>query len=86
MSSRARRTGARGWRGSPLPTFTHNLTQVEVPGEVTVSRSAVYRQTNYVDPHTGETVPGCYNEVLFAGGLRGREDLPCDAEHRRHVR
>ena len=49
---------------SPLPTFTHNLTQVEVPGEVTVSRSAVYRQTNYVDPDTGETVPGCYNQVL----------------------
>ena len=25
---------------------------------------AVYRQTNYVDPDTGETVPGCYTEVL----------------------
>ena len=49
---------------SPLPTFTHNLTQVPVPGEVTVSRSATYRQTNYVDPDTGETVPGCYNQVL----------------------
>lgn len=45
------------------PTFTGNLTQVEVPGEVTVSRSATYQQTNYVDPDTGETLPGCYNEL-----------------------
>jgi hypothetical protein len=48
---------------SPLPTFTHNLTQVAVPGEVTVSRSATYRQNNYVDEDAGGTVPGCYNHV-----------------------
>ena len=48
---------------SPKSTFTHNLTQVAVPGEVTVSRSATYQQTNYMDPDTGETLPGCYNEL-----------------------
>lgn len=47
---------------SPKPTFSHNFTVVEVPGEVTVSRSATYQQTNYVDPDTGETHPGCYKE------------------------
>ncbi len=44
------------------PDFVGNLTYVEVPGEVTISRSATYHQTNYVDPDTGETTPGCYNE------------------------
>ncbi len=48
---------------STLPEYTHNFTVVEVPGEVTVSRSATYQQTNYVDPDTGETYPGCYNEL-----------------------
>jgi hypothetical protein len=48
---------------SSKPTFTGNLTQVGVPGEVTVSRSATYQQTNYVDPDTGETLPGCYKEL-----------------------
>lgn len=48
---------------SPKPRFTHNFTVVELPGEVTVSRSATYRQTNYVDPDTGETYPGCYDEL-----------------------
>lgn len=47
---------------SSKPTFTSNFTQVEVPGEVTVSRSATYQQTNYFDPDTGETLPGCFNE------------------------
>jgi hypothetical protein len=47
---------------SPKPTFTHNFTQVEVPGEVTVSRSATYQQTNYTDPDTGESSPGCFDE------------------------
>jgi hypothetical protein len=48
---------------SSKPTFTGNLTQVEVPGEVTLSRSARYQQTDYVDPDTGETLPGCYKEL-----------------------
>jgi hypothetical protein len=47
---------------SPKRTFSGNFTQVEVPGEVTVSRSATYQQTNYVDPDTGETFPGCFDE------------------------
>jgi hypothetical protein len=48
---------------SPLPEYTHNFTVVEVPGEVTISRSATYQQTNYVDPDTGEVTFGCYNEL-----------------------
>lgn len=44
------------------PTFPGNLTRVAIPGEVTVARSATYHQTNYVDPDTGETTPGCYHE------------------------
>lgn len=60
FTSRAHGRARVAW--SPKRTFTHNLTQVEVPGEVTVSRSATYQQTNYVDPDTGETLPGCYNE------------------------
>lgn len=47
---------------SPKPTFSSNFTVVEVPGEVTVSRSATYHQTNYTDPDTGEIVPGCFEE------------------------
>lgn len=47
---------------SSKPTFTGNFTTVEVPGEVTVSRSATYQQTNYLDPDTGETLPGCDSE------------------------
>lgn len=48
---------------SSKPTFSGNFTVVEVPGEVTVSRSATYQQTNYVDPDTGEIFPGCYDEL-----------------------
>jgi len=44
------------------PDFVGNLTQVPVPGELSISRSATYQQTNYTDPDTGETLPGCYNE------------------------
>jgi hypothetical protein len=40
-----------------------NFTVVDVPGEVTVSRSATYQQTNYMDLDTGEVFPGCYNEL-----------------------
>jgi hypothetical protein len=47
---------------SSKPNFTSNFTVVEVPGEVTVSRSATYQQTYYTDPDTGETTPGCYQE------------------------
>ena len=38
---------------SPKPEFTHNFTVVELPGEVTVSRSATYQQTNFFDPDLG---------------------------------
>jgi hypothetical protein len=48
---------------SPKPEFTHNFTVVDVPGEVTVSRSATYQQTTYVDPETGETFSSCYREL-----------------------
>ena len=54
--------GSRRVEWSSSSTFTGNLTQVKVPGEVTVERSAAYHQTNYVDPDTGDTFPGCYNE------------------------
>jgi hypothetical protein len=49
---------------STKATYTHNFTVVDVPGEVTVSRSATYQETDYVDPDTGETYPGCYNELV----------------------
>jgi hypothetical protein len=48
---------------SPKPTFTHNFTVVDVPGEVTVSRSATYQQTNFFDPDYGGETPGCYKEL-----------------------
>jgi hypothetical protein len=48
---------------SSKPEYTSNFTQVAVPGEVTISRSAAYNQTNYVDPDTGEIVPGCWDEL-----------------------
>jgi hypothetical protein len=47
---------------SSKPTFSSNFTVVEVPGEATFSRSATYQQTNYEDPDTGETLPGCFHE------------------------
>jgi hypothetical protein len=47
---------------SSKPTFTGNFTVVEVPGEVTISRSATYQQSIHVDPDTGETYPGCLYE------------------------
>lgn len=47
---------------SPTPAFAGNLTQVEVPGVMTVSRSATYQQGYDVDPDTGETSPGCFHE------------------------
>ena len=52
---------------SSKPKFAGNFTEVEVPGEVTVSRSATYQQTNYVDPETGETFYGCSHEVSLDG-------------------
>jgi hypothetical protein len=62
---------------SSKPTFSGNFTVVEAPGEVTFSRSATYQQTNYVDPDTGETFPGCLHEpspadVVSAPGPRYR--------------
>jgi hypothetical protein len=52
---------------STEPTFSGNLTQIEMPGEVTVSRSATYQQSVTVDPDTGEPYYGCYHEVLIDG-------------------
>ena len=44
------------------PTFPGNLTFVEVPGAMTVSRSAAYQQSIRVDPDTGEVSNGCFYE------------------------
>jgi hypothetical protein len=52
---------------SPKSTFSGNLVQLEMQGEVTVSRSATYQQSVVVDPETGETNYGCYHEVLVDG-------------------
>lgn len=54
--------GSCAWSQIERIRFHSNFTQVEVPGEVTVSRSATYQQTDYFDPDTGETLPGCYYE------------------------
>ncbi len=73
---------------SSKPTFSGNFTVVEVPGEVTISRSATYEQSTYVDPDTGETYPGCVYEpspvnctvertlpaTLNIGGTSGSEE------------
>ena len=56
---------------SPLPEYTHNFTVVEVPAEVTIKHTATYQQTDYVDPDTGETTPGCYQE---------QEPVDCEVE------
>jgi hypothetical protein len=48
---------------SPKPKFLGNLVTLEVPGEMTVSRSATYQQSVTTDPDTGETYYGCYDEV-----------------------
>jgi hypothetical protein len=48
---------------SPKPEFLGNLVVLEVPGEMTVSRSATYQQSIRTDPDTGESYYGCYNEV-----------------------
>ena len=52
---------------SPRPEFSGNLVELEVPGELTVSRSATYQQSIRVDPDTGESYYGCYNEVQSDG-------------------
>ena len=49
----ARRTAGRGVAWTPKPTYSNNFTVVEVPGTVTMSRSATYHQTVYTDPDTG---------------------------------
>ena len=52
---------------STKPAFAGNLTVVQVPGEVTVSRSATYQQGVAVDEETGETYYGCYHEAALDG-------------------
>jgi hypothetical protein len=48
----------------PKPEFLGNLVQLEIPGEMTVSRTATYRQsTRVLDPETGEIEYGCYREA-----------------------
>jgi len=61
FTSKAHGSARVAW--SSKPTFTGNFSVVEVPGEVTFSRSATYQQTNYVDPETGETFQGCRHEL-----------------------
>jgi hypothetical protein len=53
---------------SPKPEFSGNLVELEIPGEVTVSRTATYQQSIRVDPDTGESYYGCYREVGPDGG------------------
>ena len=48
---------------SPKPEFFGNLAVLEVPGEMTVSRSATYQQSIRTDPDTGESSYGCYDQV-----------------------
>jgi hypothetical protein len=50
------------------PEFSGNLVELEVPGELTVSRTATYQQTITVDPDTGEASYGCYRELGPNGG------------------
>ena len=52
---------------SPKPEFFGNLVELEIPGEMTVSRSATYQQSIRVDPDTGESYYGCYREVTNDG-------------------
>jgi hypothetical protein len=50
------------------PEFSRNLVELEMPGELTVSRRATYQQSVRVDPDTGETSYGCYRELGPNGG------------------
>jgi len=60
----ATKTHGRLWTAwSDKPAFRGNLFEVEIPGQVTVTRSAVYNQVNYTDPETGEVSAGCHDEV-----------------------
>ena len=84
---RVHQQGARQGAGGLVveAQFAGNFTEVEVPGEVTVSRSATYQQTSYVDPETGETFTAAASKSL-ARGLQGGENPARDPEHRRKVR
>ena len=53
---------------SPKAEFLGNLAVLELPGEMTVSRTADYEQSVRTDPDTGETSYGCYNEPGPDGG------------------
>ena len=74
---------------STKPAFAGNLTVVQVPGEVTVSRSATYQQG--VAGRRGDR--GDLLRLLPRGGTRrvtcsrlhGQEDPARDPEHRGHV-
>ena len=63
--------------------FSGNLVELEVPGEMTVSRTATYQQSIRVDPDTGESYYGCYREIKPDGSpatdCAGRADGPRDA-------
>ncbi len=50
------------------PEFVGNLVELEMPGELTVSRTATYQQSIRMDPDTGETYYGCYRELGPNGG------------------
>ncbi len=47
---------------SSKPEYSGNFSAVEVPGKVTVSRSATYEQTEYFDPDLGGLTSGCWRE------------------------
>ena len=61
---------------SPKPEFSGNLVELEVPGEMTVSRTATYQQSIRMDPDTGEAYYGCYSEV----GPDGSPPADCAVE------
>lgn len=60
FSSRAHGQARVAW--SPKRAYSGNLAVVEVPGEATISRTATYQQTNYLNPDTGQLEPGCWQE------------------------
>ena len=60
FTSKAHGRGRVEWWSKP--TFPGNLTFVEMPGVMTVSRSAAYQQSIRVDPDTGEVSNGCFYE------------------------
>lgn len=74
FTSRAHGRGRVEW--SPKRNFVGNLVEMEIPGEMTVSRTAAYQQSVRVDPDTGEVSYGCYAET----GPSGEPPTDCAAE------